>query len=742
MFQVDLTNCDREPIHIPGKVQRYGFLVATHKDLTIAFCSDNVHAFIPVNAKEVLGKPLTVIEECFLNAERQKDFLGHLISLGKQPDGYQRINTLVEYNNQRFTLIINNAGEYYILEFEPETSNLSADLQQLVGRSLSEMLADRQLDHLLNNTVKQVQKIIGYERVMIYKFHDDAHGEVVAEARADHLDSWLGLHYPASDIPQQARELYKTNLVRLIADVASEPSDLLTHLEGVSSTSLNLTCSVLRAVSPIHIQYLKNMGVASSFSVSLMDQDKLWGLIACHNYTPRFINFRQRESAKLVGQVLSSAISFREQEEEQARVSKSRSAVETITRFLLRNVSVEEALLKQDYTLQDVINSGGAALYYENQLHTIGLTPPSAFILQLIDWLDDKTHNDIYQTESLPAALPEAVDYMDVASGVLACRLSPELKEYLIWFRPELLATVRWAGNPEKPFEIDVNGYAHISPRHSFAEWEQKIKNTSQAWTPAEIKLADMLRNEINLSISRKATELRVLNEKLRAAYAELDTFSYTISHDLKNPLTTIKSYSQLIKLRFGSVDKLLPLAERIEAGALRMQQMIEEVLGYSRVGQTKLNVVNVDMTKVLNDLKGDLLVSSKSDKLAIQVGDTPDITGDRTMIFQIFSNLIGNAVKYSEKAESPVVEINGKVSDDSVSYTIRDNGVGIDPSEHGKIFELFSRAKNSDDFEGTGVGLSIVKRMLEKHHAQIKLQSEPGKGSIFSITFPVVQLV
>ncbi|MNR11561.1 Bacteriophytochrome [compost metagenome] len=202
----------------------------------------------------------------------------------------------------------------------------------MVGRSLSEILSDKKIENLLGNVAQQIKKIIGYDRVMVYKFHEDGHGEVVAEAKSDNFESWLGLHYPASDIPKQARELYKINLVRLIADVHTTPSALLTHPINGEAVPLDLTHSTLRAVSPIHIQYLKNMGVASSFSVSILDGDNLWGLIACHNYTPRFINYRERESAKLVGQVLSSAVSFREQEEEQQHANEHRQSVDAITR--------------------------------------------------------------------------------------------------------------------------------------------------------------------------------------------------------------------------------------------------------------------------------------------------------------------------------------------------------------------------------------------------------------------------
>ncbi|RYG15980.1 MAG: GAF domain-containing protein, partial [Chitinophagaceae bacterium] len=549
------------------------------------------------------------------------------------------------------------------------------------------------------------------------------------------------LHYPATDIPKQARELYKINLVRLIADVNSAPSSLLTHAVNGNAVPLDLTHSTLRAVSPMHIQYLKNMGVASSFSVSILDRDHLWGLIACHNYTPRFINFKERESAKLVGQVLSSAISFREQEEDQQHATEHRLAVDTITRSLLRNIEVQDALINQECTLKEVLNCGGAALYFENKLHVTGQVPDNGFINQLVDWLDTKTYTDgYYMTNKLVDDFPLAGKYKLTASGLLACRLGKDLKEYMLWFRPEVKTLVKWAGNPEKIIKKDDKGLTHISPRNSFEEWSQQVELSAITWKKHELEAAISLRDEVNYAISRKANELRVVNEKLRAAYEELDAFSYTISHDLKNPLATIKSYAQLIKKGDRSKEQVAMMAERIDAGTQKMQSMIDEVLAYSKVGQLAIQKRKVDMKRLLEDLRDDLLVANSRPNLTIEIHETPEIVGDKLMVLQVFSNVVGNAVKYSSKAELPKVTISGTSSETEVVYAISDNGIGIPNEERDSIFELFSRASSGKDFEGTGVGLTIVRRILQKHEGSIWFDSTIGVGSVFFVSFKKYQ--
>jgi chemotaxis family two-component system sensor kinase Cph1 len=734
MTKLNLTNCDREAIHIPGKIQEHGFLIAISKELRITYCSENIITFTGVSAVSLLGTPVYFLETVIL--KKVAGFIEKLINIAQTGEGFRPVNPYpVLVSEKNFNLIISDSAEQYLLEFEPAVCDLEIDLQRVIGSSLSEILADSNLTKLLDKTAAKIQNIIAYDRVMVYKFHDDGHGEVIAEAKNDELAPWLALHFPASDIPQQARELYKRNLIRLIADVEDSPSSILTFSE-LSDVPLDLTNSALRAVSPIHIQYLKNMGVASSFSISLIHQGELWGLIACHNYTPRFIHYKQREAAKLIGQVLSSALSFRQQEEDQHKVNLLKSAVDDLIRYLLRYKDIEEALFKHEVTLLNAVEARGAVLAYDNHFYHAGKTPDDAFLKGFVSWLQQNVEEAVYATDRLPGEYPPALAFKDTASGMLVCRLSKELKEYMIWFRPEVATTVTWAGNPEKPVEVDENGLPKISPRTSFASWTEQVKLTSTPWKSEDFRSALQLKEEVAFAISRKASEIRILNEKLKGAYDELDAFSYTISHDLKNPLTTIKSYSQLLKRNL----KLEPREERILdgilAGANRMQGMIDEVLHYSKAGQVKAKLRFVDMTNLLNNLKEQLLVAYEHLPLTIEIGQTPEIYGDETMIQQVFSNLLGNAIKYSSKAGFPMVTINGELLEDQVRYHVSDNGIGIKLHDFEKIFDLFTRSDEVDGYEGSGVGLAIVKKIMEKHQGRIWVESEPGAGAAFHVAF------
>jgi chemotaxis family two-component system sensor kinase Cph1 len=480
-LNIDLTNCDTEPIHIPGKIQSHGFLIVIDQQNIIRYHSENLKKFLTGVPDDVLGQHINTIEPT-VGKNEPPNFINQLISFGKG-NGFEQTNPFnTDLQGQPYHLVISTSGDHYLLEFEPARSDSSTDVQKMIGRSISEMLADKNLQNLVNNSAIQVKNVIGYDRVMVYRFAEDGHGEVVAEAKNDDLPSWLGLHYPASDIPKQARELYKKNLTRLIANVNSEPAPICTTAD-MAESQLDLTNSQLRAVSPVHIQYLKNMGVDSSFSISLLYKNELWGLIACHNYSPRFIDFRSRESAKLIGQILSSALEFRQDEENQHEMEGYKNAVDQLSRQMLKDDNIDFALTGYHLTLMDVVDASGAVLLFENNSVKLGNTPTDKQLKDLVTWLKNNVLDTIYYTSELPAVYPPAEAYKHIASGIMVSTLSRELGEYVIWFKPERRQNIKWAGNPDKPAEINAaNGIMQISPRNSFEVWSQTVTGTSQSW--------------------------------------------------------------------------------------------------------------------------------------------------------------------------------------------------------------------------------------------------------------------
>jgi chemotaxis family two-component system sensor kinase Cph1 len=733
-LSVDLSNCERELIHIPGQIQSHGFLIVVDDEYIIRFFSDNISKFIPAIKQDIFGEPLHYLER-LLGTPIQTDFIVQLLNIGRANKNFDQTNPFqLDIFGTSFYLIISAAGNYFSLEFESVLSDLSVDVHKMIGYSITQMLADKKLLQLLNNSATQVKNIINYDRVMIYRFAEDGHGEVVAEAKNDMVESWLGLHYPASDIPKQARELYKLNLTRLIADVNNIPSKIIT--EAANREPLDLTNAQLRAVSPIHIQYLKNMAVASSYSISLLYKNELWGLIACHNYTPRFIDYKSRQSSKLIGQILSSALEYRQDEENLQLNQLFKNNLDILSKKLLKSNNIIEALTEEHINLLDVVNATGAAILYEKNITKIGITPDDEEITDIINWIKENNTESFYQTNNLSAVYPNAIVYKHIASGVLLFVLSKELEEYVMWFKPEVLQTITWAGNPDKPVEILPDGYKHISPRHSFSAWSENVSATSEKWSIEEIKSATRLKEEIIYDIHSKAGAIRALNEKLRQAYEELDTFSYTISHDLKNPITAIKGYAQVLAMDKTLNESTTRVLYRISERADKMNLMINAILEHSHISRSDIEFKKINMYGLLHDIIKDLDVEKSNSNFNITVGETPDIYGNPVMISQVFSNLLGNAVKYSRNVNPAAIFVGGEVKENEMVYVVKDNGIGIPDQDLPFVFELFNRMDNVKDIEGSGVGLAIVKRIIEKHNGKIWVESELGKGSVFTVVF------
>jgi chemotaxis family two-component system sensor kinase Cph1 len=730
---IDLTNCDREPIHIPGRIQSHGFMVAIDSiTFKASYVSDNLVTYIGITSQELLNMSADELN-AQMSVYTNKTDVRQLLELGISQKNFDIINPYrLHINDHPYYLIIHQSDTNFVLEFEPAT--MEYDIQGLLGRSISEVLLNRSLAGFLQNAAREVRRIIEFDRVMIYQFLEDGHGVVMAEEREETLEPFLGLHYPASDIPKQARELYKANYTRIIADVNAESSAITTFNNG---TPLDLTHSSLRAVSPIHIQYLKNMGVESSFSISLLSGGELWGLIACHNYSPKFIDYRAREGAKLIGQILSSALEFRQTEEETQSDLKLKEITEVLSGDMDRCHDLISCLLNSERNVLDITYASGAAILFEGQLHRIGITPEEPDLQDLFVWLKSSMTESIYHTDKLSEVYAPALAYAPVASGILACMLNKEMGEFMVWFKPELISTINWAGNPEKPVEIQAHGLMVLSPRHSFESWAEIVKHTSDKWKQIEISGVLKVREKVVSITYKKTNEIRLLNDQLRLAYDELDTFSYTISHDLRTPLTSIKSYTQLFLAQNKNLDeKGMKLLSRVVAGAEKMELLINEILNLAQVGRSKIDFVELEMPVLIREVTSEVIAALNAQHIEVIIDECPRVKGDKTLIIQVFTNLVSNAIKYAAKSLNPKIIIGGYIKGNDVVYAIKDNGIGIDASHHDKVFEIFKRMENVKDFEGTGVGLTIVKRIIDRHHGKIWFESELGKGTVFYVSF------
>ncbi len=484
---VDLASCDQEPIHLLGAVQSFGFLLSLNADWVVVRASENVHQFIGLEHGQIVGR---AVQHC-IAAETLHDIRGRL----QQAAGPGVVERLFGYrltpDGMPFDIAVHQSGAEFVLEFEPAEDQPNADLATF--RTISARLErHKSPGDLCRDAAQHVRALTGFDRVMVYRFDVDGAGEVVAEAVRNGLPSLLGLRYPATDIPAQARALYERNILRIIADADAPPVPVTPQLSP-EATQLDLSMSVLRSVSPIHLEYLRNMGVRSSMSISILRGGRLWGLIACHHDAPYRVGFQRRSLAELFGQMFSYLLEARIREEEGAHDERTREIHHRIaSAFTGPDASfknVPDALA----AITDYIAADGIGAYHAGEITLTGLTPTKGEFLQLVRFLNKTASGRVYSTHCLMEVFPPAGDYVMRAAGLLSVPISRTPRDYLVFFRRELARTVTWAGEPAKTEMHGPNG-VRLTPRKSFEAWREIVRNQSERWTDRDMRAAEALR--------------------------------------------------------------------------------------------------------------------------------------------------------------------------------------------------------------------------------------------------------
>ena len=711
----DLTHCDREPIHIPSRIQPHGVLLAlSEPKLTIVQASDNTELVFGVSAQNLIGSPLEELlappEIAALHASRtQADldantlylftthFAPALTTPENGPPGTLRTQAAFPVENAPgWDAILHRAQGILVLEFElARPRSFAGDDYALVRRAIPPIQNAPTLQTMLQAAAGQAQRLSGFDRVMIYQFGPDGHGRVVAEAKREALTPFLGLHFPASDIPQQARRLYVLNLIRLIADVNYAPVDLVPPRNPITNAPLDMSHSTLRSVSPIHIQYLKNMGVGASMSVSIVQNGELWGLIACHHETPRYVPYNIRTACEFLGQVVALQIAAKQEAENQALVIRQKETLTRLIEAMTASETYQEGLTGREPNLRDYIASSGAVVCAAGKFLRVGDAPEDAFLARLVHWLADRPDDDVFAIDALPSLFPEAEAIRETASGLVAVPISRQQKHYLLWFRPEVVQTVEWAGDPTKPVERGLDVSESLRPRASFAAWSETVRGTSRPWLAVEIEAARDLRRAIGSVLIRKSEEIARRNALLERSNEELDAFTYIASHDLKEPLRGIQHLAQFLQEDFG--DGLPPEGQAhfdsMTRLTGRMESLIDVLLQYSQVGRQELNLRPVDLNAVVEETL--FVLSSRLKEAGTQVRvprPLPTVVCDEFQVSEIFLNLMTNAVKYNDKPEK-WVEVGYLLSEAlSPIFYVRDNGIGIREKHQEMIFGLFKR--------------------------------------------------
>lgn len=720
--------CAVEPIHIPGSIQPHGYLLLVSQgDLRIEQLSANC---AELDADAVIHWPgKSLASACPELALR----FAHLA--GAEPGaGAGRFTGW----GREFDLLVHLSGLDWLLELEPVSAAEEdfTTVQRKLGIAVANLQRAVGVEQLCEVTAREVARLSGYDRVMIYRFHPDWHGEVVAEVRREGMDSFLGLHFPAADIPEQARRLYTRNWLRLIVRADYRSVRLVPPVHPRTGEYPDFTYSVLRSVSPVHLEYLRNMQVSGSMSVSLIQGDRLWGLIACHHRTPRHLPDRIRSACELIGRVASALLGAAEREAiHQARLA-AKGAREAFLDQLAEQLDFAQALVDRSVDFLGLLQASSAVVVQQNSLRLIGAELPDHLIADCLSWVRAQAPAEFVSTEELGVAVPSMQDRSREFSGLFALPLTETRDDWFLWFRPEQARAVNWAGNPDKSLQ-DLA--LPIQPRKSFASWTQQVRGRSAPWTVLDQAAAFELRAAVNASIRRRTEHLLELNEELTRKNSDLNSFAFIASHDLRDPLRGIRNILEFISQDHGPE---LPgvVREDVEVAirtADRMHEMLEGLLHFTRVSRKDLVAQRIEVREIIERALEVVRPVWQGLPVTVTVAnDLPVARCDRVMMTEVFVNLLTNAVKYNLSAEKKIEVGSRSAKPGTVQITVSDNGIGIDSRHHDAIFTMFRRLHARGNFQGgVGVGLSVVKAIVERHGGSIAVESRENEGSTFVLT-------
>ncbi len=528
---VDLTNCDREPIHIPGSIQPHGCLLACDASAAKALRRS-------ANAASLLGL------DGEINGRLLDDIIGvdpaHAIrnALSRTNEA-QRAALLFGValpNGRVFDVAAHRHKGSAIIEFEPAIHNAAQPLElarSLIGR----IAAIGAIEKLVANAARLIRAALGYDRVMVYQFFPDGSGKVLSEAKRGHLESFLGQYFPASDIPQQARTLYLRNTIRIISDANFERIPIEPTLDD-SGEALDLSFAHLRSVSPIHCEYLRNMGVGASMSISIVVDGALWGLIACHHYAPRMLTIGERVAAEMFGDFFSLHLSALKQKNKLDAATHARESLDRFLRMATSETDVDAALRGNLADFATLVPCDGVGLWLRGAWTSIGAAPPPAGAESLAAFARTVAEGRVWATHHLARHLPGAEDYAPDAAGLMITPLSQRPRDYLFFFRKELTQTLNWGGDPEKSYETGPLG-DRLTPRKSFAIWKETVHSQSPPWSDEERQIGEATRVAL-VEVLLRHNEL--LEDERAKAEVRQRMLNEELNHRVKNILAVIKS--------------------------------------------------------------------------------------------------------------------------------------------------------------------------------------------------------
>ena len=748
----DRADCAREPIRRPGSIQPHGVLFAIDEvDHTILQCSENCAELVGRQAKDALGTRLADVLDPPTPGSLEQA-IGSLPATGEVAlvDRFElrgRIVSMIAHRSDGLIIVELEADELLSRgqsQVQPQVASM-AGMHSVITPFITVIQNARSVAELCAAVSSEVRRITQFDRVLVYQFQPDGTGVVLGESRNDVFPSLQDHHFPASDIPAQARELYRINRLRIIPDASYRPVPLLPENNPRTGNPTDMSHCILRSVSPVHVEYMKNMGTESSMSVSVVVDGMLWGLISCHHATARNVPYEVRSACDLLAQVFALQIANRNSSAETLLRVQQHQILTRLLAYMSAAEDFASGLADHFDDLLAFVGASGVAVVTESGCRMEGLTPTETQVRELVAWLFAKK-SEIYSTKHLSGDFEPAKQYVSHASGLLAVSISQVKPVMILWFRPEVIEAISWGGDPRNAKLNEASG-GKIHPRQSFETWRETVRSQAVPWIGSEVDAAVQLRSAVLGIVLKNTEELAALsgelqrtNDELQRSNRELEAFSYSVSHDLRAPLRHIVGFAELLKeAATGALaPEDLKHADTIIESSEYAGKLVDNLLSFSRMGRTELLKSPIDLNLLVHEVRDSVMSEITDREIVWNLSLLPAVNGDVMMLRLAITNLFENAIKYTRDRDRAMIDVSYTEHDGMYVFSIKDNGVGFDMRFKDKLFGVFQRLHRWEDFEGTGIGLANVRRIVERHGGLAWAEGEPNVGATFHFSLPI----
>lgn len=752
-LEAALKRCASEQIQFASATQPHGVLLGIDDAGMLRMCSNNLETIFNRRAADALERPATELigaEAIWRLRTRllKSNHPGHIVALNLNPT-----STGLTLN---YHATAHQSGPLMVIELCAEIVDeydATDDMFALIKDNLDKMNRHTEVDGYFQYIATELQRITQFDRVKVYRFDSRWNGAVIAESRNDALPALLGHHFPASDIPPQARALYAKNLMRILVDTEAATVPIMPAQNPLTSQALDLSHSSLRAISPIHIEYVRNMGVRSTITVSLMHENKLWGLVACHNTRPQRFAPRLIEALSLIGKLMTQNLSALENSTRLKAMDEARQHLNRLTEIVRSAPNIHTAFQNFSDDFLTLTGATGSHIVSENGNFTIGKAPDQAALLALLEWVRQQPFTDgVFMTDSLGSCYWPAQAFAKLVSGLLVVELDPGKNSFILWFRPETMRTTPWAGSPHKQIVTDAIG-PRIDPRRSFEAWIETASGFSEPWPDSSIDAAKLFSLALVQLLMQQIHQQAAIDAAANQTRIE---FVSTVSHELRTPLTSISgSLGLVMGGALGEVPaRIMGVLEIANRNSLRLTHLINDLLDMEKLVAGKMHLklqIQPLLPQIMQALESirdygekfnvrfKLTEPAKSVEQTEQA-DAVLVNIDDGRLQQVLLNLMSNAAKFSPTGGE--VQVRMKVDKENlrVRVEVTDHGAGIPQEFRGRIFQKFSQAEtaNSRKNGGTGLGLAISQELVERMGGSLGFESAEGQGSTFHLELPI----